>query len=133
MLYKKELCDVMLEHKRIMSIYKKDGFIINDHNSGTEKMPISDWAVVRLYEYDYAGNLNGIDLCPVATFSFVTCLNPLYIGEDGHIHLSTWSVGGNLWNLDIERYNREFSPENKDGYHSIQRVELVFDPKEGVA
>ena len=124
----KEINEIMQEQEKIMAIYKKDGFIINDHNSGTEHMPISDWAIVRLYEYDHTGKLNGMDLCPVATFTFVTCLNPLYIGKDGCVHLSTWSVGGNLWNMDIERYNHEFSADNDDGYHVIQKVELVYDP-----
>ena len=124
----KEIREIMEEQEKIMSIYEKDGYIVNDHNSGTEHMPISDWAVVRLYELDKAGNVRGLELCPVATFTFVTCLNPLYIGGDGHVHLSTWSVGGNVWNMDIERYNREFSPENNNGYHVNQRIELVFDP-----
>ena len=130
----KEINEIMREQEQIMAIFKKDGYIINDHNSGTEKMPLRNWAVVRLYEYDRDSlEVSAVELCPVAMFSFVTCLNPLYIGKDGHVHLSTWSVGGNLWNLDIDRYNREFSPSNKDGWHSYQKVELVFDPEEGVA
>ncbi len=124
----KEINEIMQEQEKIMVIYKKDGFIVNDHNSGTEHMPISDWAIVRLYELDKAGNVCSLDLCPVATFTFVTCLNPLYIGKDGHVHLSTCSIGGNIWNMDIDRYNWEFSPENDDGYHVNQKIEIVYDP-----
>ena len=123
-----DIGEVHKEQEKIMGIYEEEGYIIKAHNSGTEKMHRYDWAVVRLYELDKAGNVRGLELCPVATFSFVTCLNPLYVGKDGHVHLSTCSVGGNLWNMDIERYNREFSPENDDGYHVNQRVELVYDP-----
>ena len=111
------------ELQEIMSQLLADKFFINDHNSGDEKLPLSNWAIVKLTKED-----GEEELCPASMDAFVTCMNPLYIGKDGHVHLSTWSVGGNLWNLDIERYNREFSPDNKDGYHVNQHLEMVYNP-----
>lgn len=41
-------------------------------------------------------------------YNYVYCLNEVYINEkDGLPHLSKWSIGNNIWNNDIERYNNE--------------------------
>ena len=100
----------------------REGFIINDHNSGTEKMPLSKWGVVKLTHLDTGEE----DLCPISMDSIVTCMNPLYVGKDNHVHLSTWSIGGNVWYLDIERYNKEFSPKEK--YSLNQKLDWAYKP-----
>lgn len=40
--------------------------------------------------------------------SWCFCINELYLSnKDGRVHLSTYSVGGNVYHKDIEKYNEE--------------------------
>lgn len=56
---------------------------IDDHRSSAAATSLNNYVLV---EHDG-------QLCPFP-MNNGSCLNPLYIGEDGKVHLSRWSIGG---------------------------------------
>lgn len=56
---------------------------IDDHNGGGHVRSLENWVLVEWNN----------KLCPFPVKGMGACLNPLYIGEDGEIHLSKWSIG----------------------------------------
>jgi len=63
---------------------------VDDHNGGGRVRSLDGWVLV---EYNS-------QLCPFPINGRGACLNPLYIGDDGKVHLSRWSIGPYLPSLD---------------------------------
>lgn len=65
-----------------------DGVQFVDTHNGNTKAVTNPYSVYAIF------NRNGrATICPVHDY-LQTCLNPLELNKDGHIELSTWSVGG---------------------------------------
>ena len=57
---------------------------MDDHNRGDRIQDVSTGYVL----VEYKGQL-----CPFPENSNGACLNPLYVGDDGNVHLSVYSIG----------------------------------------
>lgn len=112
----------------ILDTLKKDGFFIDNHNG--EKTNLTggyfDLIIAKWYR---ARRPEDCELVPL--FDCRGCsVNPLYLDKDGHVHLSTGSIGGVVVYNDIAKYNQD----RIDNPHFMQdRLELVWDPTEEVA
>lgn len=59
----------------------------------------------------------------IAIFDDTFCCNPLFHNkEDDKIHLAVASCGGTCIGGNIDRFNREMSPNNTDGLHTIEMI-----------
>ena len=56
---------------------------IDDHNGGNRVQSLKDWVLVEYND----------QLCPFPTRGMGACLNPLYLDDDGKVHLSRMSIG----------------------------------------
>ena len=78
---------------------------IDDHNYGARGfIPHNDYVILW--------NSEGKHICPIYKNS-VCCLNPLYLDEDGKVHLSTRSIGSNVEYGDIARHNNRHGIVNR--------------------
>lgn len=103
------------KYKEFISVYtavmEQKGFI-NDHTN--------EWEAHEDYVVLWQGN--GREVCPIYPKS-VCCLNPLYLAEDGKLHLSTTSVGGNVEYGDVNRHNYVHGIFNK--VHRLASYEIA--------
>lgn len=76
------------------AVMEQQGFV-NDHSGDFE--PHTDYVVLWTGDGKY--------ICPVWKSS-VCCLNPLYVAEDGKVHVSRRSIGGNVEYGDVAKHNR---------------------------
>ncbi len=84
---------------------------VDDHNGTMEiRMSVGHLVYKSDNGREYVGNIPcDQDGTPATVF----CINPLYVGEDGKIHLSTMSVGGNVCTVNrtiedaVTLYNEE--------------------------
>ncbi len=66
-------------------------------------------------------NYRSIQIIPI--FEKTTfCCNPFYVAKDGSIHLDTCSCGGTVIGGNLDRYNREMSPNNREGFHTNELI-----------
>lgn len=86
---------VMRQYKEITDKLIQDEYMVIDDHNGMERKLYG----VALLSNGYPGAL--ID-------HWCYCVNQLYISKkDGRVHISPCSIGGNVYNQDIERYNEE--------------------------
>ena len=81
------------EINEILEGVRKNAYVvINDHNSKAEISRVGVWL--------HRNRKGGADHWHVVWLpqdGSMCCLNPIYIGKDGIPHLSTYSVGDNIW------------------------------------
>ena len=84
----------MDEKKEILKVFYNDQTIIDDED-GIEK---ELYGLVE-FKTPYKG------LAALLKNVYIQCLNPVHIGKDGKLHRLNVSIGGNIYSIDVERYN----------------------------
>ena len=99
---------------KILASLKADPRFIDNHNGKVVEIGAADsWCdgvLLLTRENGYCA------VCPSAISNYY-CVNPLIIGADGRVHLSTTSVGGRVDFMDIEMYNHQHTREFLDAHH----------------
>ena len=111
--------------QKILRALKRDAGFIDDHDE--EFHPLVDdkyrypLVVVKYYRI---GRPEEDELCPV--YNCRGCsVNPFYMGEDGKVHLSMWSIGDVVYNGNIDKYNKD-----QEEYEWSDRLEVIYDPED---
>ena len=104
----------------------KEGYI-DDHDSQKRRIR-PDMFDNRFVGVAIWTNYRAVQVVPVYSCSF--CCNPFYVDEDGEIHLDTCSCGGTVIGGNVDRFNHEMSPNNKEGHYGYGEHLDVFT-KEG--
>lgn len=96
---------------KVLAALKADPRFVDNHNGSIVTIG-EDWCTgVALLSRE-----NGYcAICPMANTYY--SVNPLIIGADGRVHLSTTSVGGVVYG-SIEKYNVEHGREYLDAHHA---------------
>ena len=104
------------ELKKIARRINRDGYI-NNHDNGTRKegtLRKDAGAVVRL-----AKDSMGL------WFGGNSCINSCYIGNDGHAHLSTYTVGGSVYRGSVVPTQEDIDEYNASVIDSCKIVEWI--------
>lgn len=116
MKYKMTLKEMEEKCEKIIAAAKKSGVIIDTHNSRETPMNMEKEGIVIAKYYQYSVTKTGkirrksVHAVPLWK-NALCCINPLGLGKDGKVYLSTWSIGGNVVCADIETFNVEHSAE----------------------
>lgn len=80
----------------IAKLKANGGMYIDDHKRGEPTLVRADWfGIYKENEKEYA--FVGYNRLPF-------CINKCYIDEQGQVHVSTWSVGGNVHMHDFQDF-----------------------------
>lgn len=101
-------------------VMKQKGFI-NDHHSVDPWEHHEDYVVLWQNGRKY--------ICPIYPDG-ACCLNPLYMGDDGKPHLSTSSIGGNVYGSDIAKYNAQHGIFNKVHHYASLQCLQAFSTRD---
>jgi len=124
------------EATRTIEAAKKSGVIIDTHNDRNRPMNMKEENIVLAKYYQYSVTKTGkakkfsVDVVPLWKNS-LCCINPLSLGKDGKVYLSSWSIGGNVVNANVDEFNKTHSVKYlQDNNHPILscwlgRLELV--------
>ena len=110
----------------ILDVLKKDGFFVDDHNGSNTSLTNKNFFKLVIAKWWRARRPEDCELVPL--FDCRGCsVNPLYLDkQDGHVHLSTGSIGGVVVHNNIDRYNQD---RIDNPHFSQDRLILVYDPE----
>jgi hypothetical protein len=86
----------------IAALKANGGMYIDDHGRGNKEATRAGWFGVYKEQ--------GKDHAFIGFNTQLFCVNKCYIAEDGQVHLSTWSVGGNV-RMDLTPNDHEYAIE----------------------
>ena len=108
----------------ILSHFWEEGYF-DDHDTPRSRIRHNDNLIALAIWTHY----QAVQIVPVYKGTFD--INPLYIDEeDNNINLSTCSCGGTVIGGNVERFNKEMSPNNQDRPYGFGEHLEVFT-KEG--
>lgn len=110
--------------KSIISAVHKHGGFIDNHSGEFTRMDDNRFGPIVLCRYTH-GKRKLEDVCPVYTGT-VNCLNGMYVDNDGFAHLSTYSVGGNVWYGNIQKFNREYNQDDYPELFGTRTLEVIY-------
>ena len=116
----------MLNEKsqEILRTLKKENGFVDDHDKKFHTLTEGPWPLT-VVKFSRINRPEEIELCPVYICRACS-INPFYMSDDNKVHLSTWSIGGVVYNGDIDEYNKGHA--TNPGW-SRDQLEIIYDPE----
>lgn len=106
----------------IAALKANGGMYIDDHRKGREDLSRAQWFGVYKEQ--------GKDHAFIGYNTQLFCVNKCYLDDQGRVHLSEWSVGGNV-RMDRTPNDHEFAVEqfneNCRKYNSFDRLARISE------
>ena len=101
------------EINKILKLFYNGQTTIIDDNDDKEK------EIYGLVQFRTDGDIAAL------LYVYSQCLNKVYIGKDGKLHLSKCNIGGTIYEMDVEKYNYSIDGDKISIIYFKEGIEIL--------